>query len=363
MKYSNVILKPDEKAVFSLRELYLKYGYLHYKVGKFEEYDLYAGNKSFLISDNILTFTDTNGRLMALKPDVTLSIVKNVGDGSATHKLFYNENVYRTSASSGGFREIMQTGLECIGSIDIYSTAEVLMLACESLSLMSTDSLLALSHMGYTLGLLEECELDSARTREALSYIESKNAQAISAMADLFDIEKDKKEALCFVATSYGELSSLLPKVEKYCFNERMSAAYSELCSIAAALPERKLYIDFSLVNDMNYYDGIIFKGYINGIPDSILSGGRYDKLVSKVGKSAGAIGFAVYLDLLERFEEESTEYDVDVLLVYGEDADAAKVAAEVSCLVAEGRTVKAASIDDGSVKYREKIALGGALK
>lgn len=67
-------LKYDERAIFVLRSLYSKYGYSYYKMSKFEEYDLYVRNKDFLVSDSVITFTDTNGRLMALKPDVTLSI-------------------------------------------------------------------------------------------------------------------------------------------------------------------------------------------------------------------------------------------------------------------------------------------------
>ena len=71
------ILTNQEKAVNKLRSLYLSYGYLSYKMSKFEEYDLYATNKDFLVSDRVITFTDTDGKLLALKPDVTLSILKN----------------------------------------------------------------------------------------------------------------------------------------------------------------------------------------------------------------------------------------------------------------------------------------------
>ena len=358
MNYGNIVLKPDEKAVFSLRELYNKYGYTHYKMGKFEEYDLYAGNRSFLISDNILTFTDTNGKLMALKPDVTLSIVKNIGrDDTTTHKFFYNENVYRTSVSSGGFREIMQTGLECIGKIDTYLTCEVLSLARESLLLMSEDSLLVLSHMGYTLGLLEACDLNAAQTASALEFIKSKNAGAISALADEAGVDEDKKEALVFVTKFYGRLETACQEIEKYLFNDRMRSACVELCEILNAMGKGALFVDFSVVNDMSYYDGIIFNGYINGISESILSGGRYDKLLSKIGKKAGAIGFAVYIDLLERLGEDEESYDADLLLVYGE-ASAAEVVAAVKLLVEEGKTVKAVREDDGKGKYKEKKVL-----
>lgn len=358
MDYKNIVLKPDEKAVFSLRELYNRYGYTHYKMGKFEEYDLYAKNRSFLISENILTFTDTNGKLMALKPDVTLSIVKNIGsDDTATHKFFYNENVYRTSLSSGGFREIMQTGLECIGNIDTYLVCEVLSLARESLHLMSEDALLVLSHMGYTLGLLEACELDDRQTAMALEFIKSKNAGAILDLADEAGVDGIKKEALIFVTKFYGKLEEACKEIKKYIFNERMSLACNELCEILGAMGKDLLFVDFSVVNDMNYYDGIIFNGYINGIPDSILSGGRYDRLVSKMGKKAGAIGFAVYIDLLERFGENEERYDADVLLVYGE-ACASDTVTAVRSIIDEGKTVKAVRADDGKVKYKEKRVL-----
>ncbi|HAZ19925.1 MAG TPA: hypothetical protein DCY75_07105, partial [Clostridiales bacterium] len=90
------VLQTDEQAVFVLRALYRQYGYSQYKMSKFEEYDLYVRNKDFLVSDRVITFTDTNGKLMALKPDVTLSIIKNFHDSiGSVQKLYYNENVYR----------------------------------------------------------------------------------------------------------------------------------------------------------------------------------------------------------------------------------------------------------------------------
>lgn len=111
-------LKYDERAIFALRSLYSKYGYSYYKMSKFEEYDLYVRNKDFLVSDSVITFTDTNGRLMALKPDVTLSIIRHIKDEpGVVQKLFYNENVYRVSQKTRTFKEIMQVGLECVGAM------------------------------------------------------------------------------------------------------------------------------------------------------------------------------------------------------------------------------------------------------
>ena len=111
------ILRREECIVFGLRALYSKYGYRPYRMSKFEEYDLYADNRSFLPSGGVITFTDTNGRLMALKPDVTLSIAKNLGGGpeAAPEKLYYDESVYRAPDSGLGFQEITQV-LLCLCS-------------------------------------------------------------------------------------------------------------------------------------------------------------------------------------------------------------------------------------------------------
>ncbi|MBR2324197.1 MAG: ATP phosphoribosyltransferase regulatory subunit, partial [Clostridia bacterium] len=116
--FDQSILKPNEKAVFSMRDMFVKSGYKRFKMSKFEEYDLYSKNKEFLVSDQIITFTDTNGKLLALKPDVTLSIIKNTKfDREGVQKYYYDENVYRASENGGSYKEILQTGLECMGNI------------------------------------------------------------------------------------------------------------------------------------------------------------------------------------------------------------------------------------------------------
>src|SRR5690554_5676876 len=115
-------------------------------MNKFEQYDFYLKNKNFLESENIITFTDLNGRLMALKPDVTLSIVKNTKENP--EKVFYSENVYRVASGTKEYKEIMQLGLECIGDIDLYLMGEVISLAAKSLQSFSNRFILDISNMG-----------------------------------------------------------------------------------------------------------------------------------------------------------------------------------------------------------------------
>ena len=121
------VLRPQERTALQLRLLYEREGFQKYHMGRFEEYGLYQENRRFLSSEQVITFTDLDGRLLALKPDVTLSIAKNaqVAPGGCG-RYYYQENVYRPSQESHTFREISQMGLECIGAVDADAAAQEL---------------------------------------------------------------------------------------------------------------------------------------------------------------------------------------------------------------------------------------------
>ena len=362
MNFDELVLENGERAAFGLGQLYRKYGYIRYKVSKFEEYDLYVQNKSFLVSENVLTFTDTDGKLMALKPDVTLSIVKNSIDGeNSIQKVYYNENVYRTSQGAGEFKEIMQTGLECIGDIDTYSVGEVIMLAAKSLESISRRYVLDLSHLGFVSALLETLCDNEVTRRELLRLMGDKNIHGIRALCESAGIAKKDCDDICSLAKLYGPVSKILCELLPLIRNDDMRASYEELAELVEIIRvygfEDKVFLDFSIVNDMNYYNGIIFRGFIDGIPSGVLSGGRYDNLLKKMGKTSGAIGFALYLDLLERFGDSGEYFDVDVLLIY-DGASPKDIIDAVKLLSSYGKTVKVQKSNDGRVRYRQLAAV-----
>ncbi|MDO4962242.1 MAG: ATP phosphoribosyltransferase regulatory subunit [Eubacteriales bacterium] len=299
------VLKNEEKIAFSLRALYQKSGYVRYKMSKFEEYDFYAVNRDFLVSDNIITFTDTNGKLMALKPDVTLSIVRGTKDTPGkVSKLYYDENVYRVSRNSHGFKEIMQAGIECIGDLSDRDICEVVLLAAKSLKLISDESVLKVSHQGVVSGLLDEIGLYGEERRMALKFIGEKNLHELSDLLKAAGADNEYMKKIKAVFNLSGTAAKILPELKKIGCSPDETA---ELETLNEELGREgfgsSLIIDFSVVNDMNYYNGIVFRGFVNGIPAGVLSGGQYDKLLLKLGRRSRAVGFAVYTDLLERFE------------------------------------------------------------
>ena len=149
-------LRREETITLALRALYEQYGFRKYRMGKFEEYELYMENKNFLKNPNIITFHDLDGRLMALKPDVTLSIAKNTrANTRSSEKVYYLENVYWLEKQSGGYKEVSQLGLESIGKLDAFSYYEVLALAKETLSAISESHRMQVSHIGFWVALLD----------------------------------------------------------------------------------------------------------------------------------------------------------------------------------------------------------------
>lgn len=301
MNIDTSVLKTDEIAVFKLRSLYGSFGYTKYKFSKFEEYDLYAGNKDFLVSDNVITFTDTDGKLLALKPDITLSIIKNAAlKDDELRKVYYNENVYRVSKGTGSFKEIMQVGLECMGKIDNYCIYEVLLLAAKSLENISDSWALDVSHLGILSAALDIAGAKGETRKKLTACIGEKNLHEIKAICEK---EGLKSETIIKLLSACGRADKILPILADMS-EGRCIPAVEQLYNIMTALEklgyEDKIRVDFSAVSDINYYNAFVFKGYIDGMADSVLSGGQYDNLMRKMGKKAGAIGFAVYLDALE---------------------------------------------------------------
>ena len=355
------LLKQEEKAIFSLRSLYRKYGYLPFKMSKFEEYELYIRNKDFLVSDQVITFNDTNGKLMALKPDVTLSIIKNGEDAPGVkQKVYYNENVYRVSESTHQYKEIMQAGLECIGDIDLYDISEVISLAAESLAMISESFILEVSHLGVLSAMLEMVCPDKTFEQKAIQFIAKKNAHDLRRLCEEYGADAAAVDRLEAFVSTYGRRDEVIARLKEIC-PEEVTRELEELSAMLDNSPySHRIHFDFSVVNDMNYYNHFVFRGFLDGVCDSVLSGGQYDKLMRKMGRDDSAIGFAVYMDMTERLARPVSVYDVDTLLLYDEDADLSVLRQETAALSTDGSVLALRKIPDG-LKYRRLLKLQGS--
>ncbi len=308
--FNQDILSGLEKSVYKLRELFINNGYRKFKMNKFEEYDLYSKNKEFLVSDGVIVFNDTNGKLLALKPDVTLSIIKNSKDNAnSIEKFYYNENVYRISPTSHTYKEIMQSGIECVGKITLTEVVEVAELAIKTLQQFSNEFLLQLANIDLAKAIFCDYKITGDLLEKAISAITQKNIECVK------DALNEKQIlAVKVLVESYNSIKNSLEALENIAISENSKAIFNSfkiVCNELIKLGfEEKINIDFSIIDFKSYYSGVVFKGFVSGISAKVLSGGQYDNLLRKMNRQSGAIGFAVYLDEFERFEEDMGETD-----------------------------------------------------
>lgn len=341
------VLNPQEKLVLALRELYEGYGYTRFPMRRFEEYQLYSENKSFLTSERVLSFTDVNGKLMALKPDVTLSIVKHFRpEQGQAEKLYYNESVYRVSPTDHEFKEIEQIGVEFLGDIDLYGVCEVLRLAVESMEQIGLPYVLDLSHMGLAGGLMEDAAMTQAQREAAFQLVRQKNGHELAAMLKRWQIAPFYAERIAALPSLSGEVDQTLRRAADLAVGQAMKQAVGELSKVYTTLCaldlHRHVRLDFSIANDLDYYNGLVFQGYVEGAPRTVLSGGRYDRLMGRLNKTGAGLGFALYLDELTRLIASPRAYDADALALYAPEDDPAQVLAAVEALRQSGLRVLA---------------------
>ncbi|WP_302200272.1 ATP phosphoribosyltransferase [uncultured Gemmiger sp.] len=302
---------PAEQATFRLRALYERAGYRKYRCSRFEEYALYQEYQRFLPDAQVVTFTDLDGKLRAIKPDVTLSIAKTAQPAPGECKRFYyNEEVCRPSRESHTFQTIHQMGLECMGAVDATTQAEVVQLALQSLAALNVPTVLEVSHMGFVTGLLDALQVPEAARGRLLELLNQKNAHELHAAALADGLSEPDADALCGLLALHGPLCATLTAARGACRSQAQRDALEELQALQNRLGEagRGTQLDLSMADEMEYYNGLVFTGYVAGVPRAVLKGGRYDYLMQRFTAGANAIGFAIYLDELERLTAQNGE-------------------------------------------------------
>lgn len=321
------VLRREEKITLEMRALYESFGYRKFRMAKFEEYELYLENKNFLKSQNIITFNALDGSVLALKPDVTLSIAKNThANAHSSEKFYYLENVYRLDKQSGSYREISQLGLEYLGKLDSAAISEVLWLAQRTLSAISDRHRMQVSHIGFWIALMDGLDIAESLRREMMEYVRGKRLHEMKARLEECRVASAAEKLLLTAASLNGPFEETLAAAREIAMNQGMTEALNELETVYAFLRDRQcetdLTLDFSLVSDSDYYGGLIFQGYAEGVPRAVLTGGYYGNLLKKFGKNLDAIGFAVYLNELNLLFRGQGQSPIDALILYTDGAD-----------------------------------------
>jgi len=344
-------MSKKDLVLLNIRKMYDSYGYKKISLPSFEEYDLYNENKDF-IDRNVLTVMSPNGKLLALRPDITLSVAKKISKEQSLKysKIYYQENTYNLTKYVG-YEEDEQLGIELIGKESTFLDFEIINLAVKSLDIINKKSMIVLSHAGFISSIFQNFDLEYEIKEQILDCINRKNSHDIQKILKRNEhISENVKKLIYKIPELSGNLENIEKELLKYEINDNTKKILSELKQLNSLLmkfyKKSKIIFDFSVVKNLNYYNGIILQGYIEDFPNVILTGGRYDKLFEKFGVDTGAVGFAILTDGLKGYYKDTDKKDFEVLIAY-DNSDFEKLVEIVNDFQKKGLRVRVENIEN----------------
>ncbi|MEM1483872.1 ATP phosphoribosyltransferase regulatory subunit [Oscillospiraceae bacterium PP1C4] len=337
-----------------LTEMFRSRGYREVITPAIEFYDVFGSTAAYFPQENMYKLTDNRGRLMVMRPDCTIPIARLAATRLKSMpmplRLYYSQNVYRMEHDMRGKRnEIFQTGAELIGCNSLRSDLEIVELAAAGLGDISGDRFrIELCHIGYFKALIDSLDADDITKEEIRQSVEHKNYTALNDILEQFDGSR-AAVALKYLPRLFGG-EEVFEKAYKLFDSNGATESLDYLKSIYLNLQqldlEDRVIIDLGLVNQAEYYTGIIFRGYFDGIGEPVLSGGRYDNLISDFGAPLSATGFAFNVDPATAVMEKPAAQTPDIL-VFADDTHLPEAINYIKSLTQNGLTVENCVFDD----------------
>jgi len=353
-----------------LSALFKSRGYNRIITPSIEFFDVYDRDSAGILPETMYKLTDSQGRLMVLRPDNTLPIARvaatRLKDMKLPIRLYYTQKVFRQSPSLTGFNdEAAQSGIELIGAKGIRADLEIITTAVDALDECGAkDYRIEIGHAGFFKALSESLNTDD-ETREKISaLIESKNYAALNDILDNIESNQTTKAIKMLPRLFGGE--EVLDKAAQLCNSDDAQKSLDYLRSVYSRLSDlglgNKVNIDLGLVHRSNYYTGVVFRGYIEGSGITVLSGGRYDMLIGEFGNSLPAMGFGVEVDalanaMLSRGEIRPPK-PADVL-VFGEDGCEIKALKYITELIEKGFICENSVFETEQQSYKYAVEKG----
>lgn len=304
-----------------------KWGYKEVVTPTTEFYKTFNSEFQSLKEEELCKFFDNKGRILVLRPDMTIPIARVVGtkfkDVKPPLRFRYTANVFRVNESLGGKKnEYTDCGVELIGLSDEESDLEILVTALDSLKVLKNNKFkFEIGNINFFNAATSELDLDEDEISKLAELIDTKNLKALEDYLNELNLSEDYKEFFNKLPWLFGGEEVLL-EGKKYAFNDELKNIIEYLENLASSLRELgygdMLTFDLGMVPGLNYYTGIIFRGYVEGVGVTVLSGGRYDNLISKFGRDIPAVGFSIKIDALLEVIEEEPKKEKKYIIYYG---------------------------------------------
>ncbi len=292
-------LRKTENAI---REALEKQSYQEIITPTVEYYDVFAQANPELEQERMLKIIDRSGRICVARPDNTTPIARIVAtrldDAALPVRLYYAQKVFRSVAGDHGHKgEFLQIGAELVGQDGLEADLDIVSSAFKALQATGAKKFrIELGHAEIYKALIAELGVDAATAESVRHLIENKSFAALDDVLLPYAAHPAYR-ALCAMPQLFGGIE-VLDQVETLTENARVRDAVLYLRQLWNALNQAgygdAVLIDLGLVHEMDYYTGVMFRGYIGGAGTTILTGGRYNALCAKFGRDLPAGGFGI---------------------------------------------------------------------
>lgn len=317
-----------------IRKAFKLNGYKEIETPTIEFYDTFGGERGLINQESMYKFCDSKGRLLVLRPDLTVPVARlaatKLKDEVLPLKCCYIGNTFSFDELGGGRQnEFTQAGCELLGINSPEADAEVVAMAIETVRATGIDEFqIDIGQVGFFKGLMEESGLSEDEIEEVRELIDQKNLVGVEQVMDRHKVKNPLKRIILDLPKLFGS-KDILQKINSEDIGIVATKAIENIKAVLEILEDRNLAqyvsLDFGMVQSLNYYTGIVFRGYTYGVGFPILSGGRYDKLVAKFGRDCEATGFSLGVNMvmmaLERQKKQSEQEPEGVFVTYEKNA------------------------------------------
>ncbi len=274
----------------------------------FQKYDEYVRSNFRQDSSKTVKVLSGNSRIFILRPDITTNVLGEIfskWDGEPPLKVYYNSKIY-LNKPGGKILENYQMGIESLGDDILDADKEIVEMATALMGTLGEPFILELGSSKYLDGFFREIAMNASDESEIRELISKKNRYSLRRKLQSLQIEGT---ILDFVLDMQGNMEEVIKMAYSHEINHEMKEALDELENLREFFTDKQMAkgikFDLSMLPDLDYYDGIVFKGYCQSIPNKILSGGRYDRLTEEFGVRVPAIGFMIDMDLVTRIRNK----------------------------------------------------------
>ena len=318
-----------ERVIKTINKRFTTYGYKRIKTSAFEQYDLYSKVNSSINQNEMMKVIDRTGQVLVIRPDVTIPITRELAQNfpslSSELRYFYVQEVFRQQVERNDSIESTQAGVEyyCQGSAE--ADAEVIALACHTMKDLGFMQIkIELGHADFFNEIVQKLSITTQQISQLKSLIQAKNVVEIGPFLESLNVEKEVRDIIERIPFLYGNPADVSERMKGIVLSQKMQDTFDYLLDVYDILKmyglEQYIVIDLGLINQMGYYSGVIFQGYVEKFGKPVLMGGRYDRLGDEFGAALPAIGFACEIESLVKATESrdvSPRLLIDVKIVY----------------------------------------------